>query len=127
MRISDWSSDGCSSDLLLTPNVPEAEALTGLAIADFDGMRHAAGMLLTFGAPAVLLKGGHLPGGEVRDLPATPDGVVELSAPHIGTTKTHGTVCALALAMAVAPAQGAPPVRSGGRTDKHTHNIQYIM
>src|SRR3546814_2015322 len=43
---------------LLTPNVPEAEALTGLAIADLDGMRHAAEMLLTLGAPAVLLKGG---------------------------------------------------------------------
>src|SRR3546814_15783578 len=99
MRISDWSSDGCSSDLLLTPNVPEAEALTGLAIADFDGMRHAAGMLLTLGAPAVLLKGGHLPGGEVRDLLATPDGVVELAAPRIHTTHTHGTGRTLGSAM----------------------------
>src|SRR3546814_16568332 len=98
MRISDWSSDGCSSDLLLTPNVPEAEALTGLAIADFDGMRHAAGMLLTLGAPAVLPKGGHLPGGEVRDLLATPAGVVE----QIGRASCGERVCPSVLISVVA-------------------------
>ncbi len=47
---------------LLMPNLPEAEALTGLAITTVDEMRHAADALLTLGVPAVLLKGGHLPG-----------------------------------------------------------------
>ena len=56
---------------LLTPNVPEAEALTGVAIADAAGMHAAAAKLLALGAHAVLLKGGHLPGDEVVDLLVT--------------------------------------------------------
>ncbi|HZS82319.1 MAG TPA: bifunctional hydroxymethylpyrimidine kinase/phosphomethylpyrimidine kinase [Stellaceae bacterium] len=96
---------------LLTPNVPEAEALTGLAIADLDGMRRAADRLLAAGARAVLVKGGHLPGDVVRDLYAAPGGAVEvIDGPRIATRHSHGTGCTLASAIATGLAQGLAPL-----------------
>ena len=93
---------------LLTPNVPEAEALTGLAIADEAAMWRAADLLLTLGVPAVLLKGGHLPGAEATDLLATDGGILRLSSPRRATRHTHGTGCTLASAVAAGLAQGMP-------------------
>lgn len=91
---------------VLTPNVPEAEALSGLSIENLDDMRRAADMLLTLGAGAVLLKGGHLPGETVHDLLVWPDGAETFSAPRIETRHTHGTGCTLASAVAAGLAQG---------------------
>ncbi len=91
---------------LLTPNVPEAEVLSGLAITDEAAMWHAAEALLTLGVPAVLLKGGHLPGEEVTDLLATESGVTILRARRIATRHTHGTGCTLASGVAAGLAQG---------------------
>ncbi len=91
---------------LLTPNLPEAEALAGLRIADADGMRHAAEALLTLGVPAVLLKGGHLPGDTVIDLLVTEEGCERFCSPRIQTRHTHGTGCTLASAIATGLAQG---------------------
>ncbi len=91
---------------LLTPNLPEAEALSGLRIDSVDDMHRAADALLALGVPAVLLKGGHLPGEEVVDLLATPDGRERFAAPRIDTRHTHGTGCTLASAVATGLAQG---------------------
>ena len=91
---------------LLTPNVPEAEAMTGMAIRDAATMRYAAEVLLTLGVPAVLLKGGHLPGETVIDLLATENGVETVEYPRIATRHTHGTGCTLASAIAAGLAQG---------------------
>jgi hydroxymethylpyrimidine/phosphomethylpyrimidine kinase len=91
---------------LLTPNLPEAETLLGTSIADEAGMHRAAEALLALGAPAVLLKGGHLPGGTVTDLLATPDGIERFSAPRIESRHTHGTGCTLASGIAAGLAQG---------------------
>ncbi|MBV8400042.1 MAG: bifunctional hydroxymethylpyrimidine kinase/phosphomethylpyrimidine kinase [Acetobacteraceae bacterium] len=91
---------------VVTPNIPEAETLTGMAIADVRALRQAAGALLSLGAPAVLLKGGHLPGDTVVDLLATEAGVAEFEAPRIETRHTHGTGCTLASAIAAGLAQG---------------------
>jgi hydroxymethylpyrimidine/phosphomethylpyrimidine kinase len=93
---------------ILTPNLPEAEALCGFPIADPAAMRHAAAMLLTLGVPAVLLKGGHLPGKELIDLLATEAGVEEFSATRIVTRHTHGTGCTTASAIAAGLARGMP-------------------
>ena len=93
---------------VLTPNLPEAEALAGMAIPDLPAMRHAAAALLTLGVPAVLLKGGHLPGEAVIDLLATEDGVEEFAALRIASRHTHGTGCTLASALAAGLAQGLP-------------------
>ena len=62
--------------------------------------------LLTLGAPAVLLKGGHLHGEQVVDLLATADGIEEFIAPRIETRHTHGTGCTLASGVAAGLAQG---------------------
>jgi hydroxymethylpyrimidine/phosphomethylpyrimidine kinase len=91
---------------LVTPNLPEAEVLCGFAIPDIDAMHRAATALLRLGVPAVLLKGGHLPGDEVVDLLATADGCEAFAAPRIVSRHTHGTGCTLASATATGLAQG---------------------
>jgi len=93
---------------LLTPNAPEAEALTGVAVVDLDSQRRAAEALLALGAKAVLLKGGHIPGKQVVDLLATADGETLLEGPRLDTPHTHGTGCTLASACATGLAQGLP-------------------
>ena len=91
---------------VITPNLPEAEVLAGMAIPDLGAMRVAATALLGLGVPAVLLKGGHLPGAEVVDILATPAGLEEFRAPRIESRHTHGTGCTLASALAAGLAQG---------------------
>jgi hydroxymethylpyrimidine/phosphomethylpyrimidine kinase len=91
---------------VLTPNVPEAEVLTGRAIASLDDMRRAADQLLGMGAGSVVLKGGHLAGDTVRDLVAEPGSSFVIEAPRITTRSTHGTGCTLASAIAAGLAQG---------------------
>ncbi len=85
---------------VLTPNLPEAEALLGTVIADVAAMRRAAEALLAFGPSAVLLKGGHLPGDMVHDVLAERSGLRVFSAPRIESRHTHGTGCTLASALA---------------------------
>ena len=91
---------------LVTPNIPEAEALLGRAIPDRAAMDAAARDLLALGSKAVLLKGGHMAGETVVDLLATADGVVAFSASRLAGTSTHGTGCTLASAIATGIAQG---------------------
>jgi hydroxymethylpyrimidine/phosphomethylpyrimidine kinase len=91
---------------LLTPNIPEAIALTGLPITSFDEMEHAATMLLTLGPKAVLLKGGHLGGSVVKDILVTEQDLEHFDSPRIETRHTHGTGCTLASAISVGIAQG---------------------
>ena len=91
---------------VLTPNLPEAELLTGMEIRDEDDMRRAADALLSLGPRAVLLKGGHLEGRDVVDLLASEDGIEAFRGPRIQTRHTHGTGCTLASAIACGLAQG---------------------
>ncbi|AFX98714.1 phosphomethylpyrimidine kinase [Candidatus Endolissoclinum faulkneri L2] len=91
---------------LLTPNLPEAEYLTGLAINNLDDMYHAAELLLSLGPSAVLLKGGHLLSETVIDLMVTKDNLHEFRSPRINSNNTHGTGCTLASAIATGLAQG---------------------
>ena len=91
---------------VITPNLPEAEALTGMTIRTEVDMRTAAAALLAIGAPAVLLKGGHLDSDMVVDLLVTHGGVEAFAAPRIVTRHTHGTGCTTASAIAAGLAQG---------------------
>ena len=93
---------------VLTPNLPEAEALLGRSIDGADDMPAAARALLALGAQAVLLKGGHLPGDRLLDLLATADGVEVFEGQRLATRNTHGTGCTLASAVATGIAQGLP-------------------
>ena len=91
---------------VITPNLPEAEALTGMPIRSVEDMRVAARLLLSLGVPAVLLKGGHLEGDMLTDLLATADGIEAFSGPRIQTRHTHGTGCTTASAVAAGLGQG---------------------
>ena len=92
---------------VLTPNAPEAEALTGMSVRDHQSASAAARALLAQGAGAVLLKGGHLDGETVTDLLLARDGTEEaFESPRIRTRNTHGTGCTMASAIAVGLAQG---------------------
>ena len=93
---------------LLTPNAPEAEALTGIAVADLDGQRRAGEALLAMGARAELMRGGRVPGETVIDLLLTADGETVLESERVETRHTHGTGCTLASACAVGIAKGLP-------------------
>ena len=93
---------------LLTPNAPEAEALTGVVVHDLDGQRRAGEALLRLGAQAVLMKGGHVPGPAVIDVLMTTDGETVLEAARVDTRHTHGTGCTLASACAAGLALGRP-------------------
>ena len=91
---------------LITPNIPEAEALTGFKIGDVDDMVHAAQMLITYGVPAVLLTGGHGKSDTVTDVLVSDAGTEQLVGPRLKTVHTHGTGCTLASAIATGLAQG---------------------
>lgn len=93
---------------LLTPNAPEAEALTGLVIEDLDGLRRAGHALLDLGAQAVLMKGGHMEGEVLTDLLITRQGETSFQGERVETRHTHGTGCTLASACATGLAQGLP-------------------
>ncbi len=93
---------------LLTPNAPEAQALTGFVVASRADQARAGRALLAAGASAVLVKGGHIPGEVVVDLLVTPAGERAFEGPRIATRHTHGTGCTLASACAVGLALGLP-------------------
>jgi hydroxymethylpyrimidine/phosphomethylpyrimidine kinase len=90
---------------IVTPNVPEAEALTGLTITTADDLERAAMKLVEMGARAALVKGGHLPGRAV-DVLWDGASVTRLGADRIETRHTHGTGCTLSSAIAARLALG---------------------
>jgi hydroxymethylpyrimidine/phosphomethylpyrimidine kinase len=92
---------------LVTPNVPEAEILTGMKISTLRDMERAADALLGLGPSAVLMKGGHLEGDTVVDILRTADGAEHrFEGPRIATRSTHGTGCTLASGIAAGVAEG---------------------
>jgi hydroxymethylpyrimidine kinase/phosphomethylpyrimidine kinase len=109
---------------VVTPNIPEAERITGLQIEDEEGMRRAASVMREMGARAVLVKGGHLKkrdeGSSVRDEPGQDTGraptaldlldaeghVTLYRGELIETTSTHGTGCTLSAAIAACLGRG---------------------
>jgi hydroxymethylpyrimidine/phosphomethylpyrimidine kinase len=97
---------------LLTPNAPEAEALTGLAVRTTDDLKRAGDALLAMGAQAVLMKGGHIDGPVVVDLLLTPYAETRYETGRIDTRHTHGTGCTLASACAAGLARGHSLERS---------------
>lgn len=91
---------------LVTPNLQEAAALTGIDAQGADGMREAGMALIARGAGAALVKGGHLEGAPI-DLLVTPDGHGRpFSGRRIDTPHTHGTGCFLSAAIAAYLARG---------------------
>lgn len=90
---------------IATPNIPEAEVLTGMEIGSLSDMKHAAEIMLTLGCQAVLLKGGHFPGETIYDILYDENGMEVFEDKRIDTVHTHGTGCTLASAIAASLAQ----------------------
>lgn len=109
---------------IVTPNIPEAERITGLQIEDEEGMRRAACVMREMGARAVLVKGGHLKnkteggrqkaeGGEKTESAPTALDLLDVEGrvtlyrgEWIETTSTHGTGCTLSAAIAACLGRG---------------------
>jgi len=92
---------------LVTPNVPEAERLSGIKIRSVGDMRRATTVISKFGPRAVLIKGGHLRGREVVDLFYEDGKFEEFKDPRITGEATHGTGCSFASAITAELAKGA--------------------
>jgi hydroxymethylpyrimidine/phosphomethylpyrimidine kinase len=93
---------------VITPNVPEAEVLSGMSIRTLQDMHEAARRILGMGPRVVLLKGGHLDGPNAIDVVCSAGETFEMSRPRIQTRHTHGTGCTLASAVAANLALGLP-------------------
>ncbi len=110
---------------IVTPNIPEAEVLTGMNIRTDADVRKAAQAIVAMGAGAVVVKGGH------REGPATDiffDGSQfhEFTADRIDTQNTHGTGCTFASAIAAGLAKGLPVVDAvGAAKDYVTEAIRH--
>ena len=84
---------------VVTPNIPEAEAITGLSIHSTDDMERAARQILDLGCKAVVVKGGHAQGQAV-DVLYDGQTIHRYSAERIPTRNTHGTGCTFSSAIA---------------------------
>ena len=91
---------------LVTPNLDEAEILVGKRVDDVESMRYAAHELVTRGARAALIKGGHLQGDTVRDVLLIDGELRVFESDRIKTDSTHGTGCTLSAAIAAGLAHG---------------------
>jgi len=93
---------------LVTPNLPEAEALTGSRVRNVADLERAGRALVSLGARAALVTGGHLTGPDVIDVLVRRDAVRRFAHPRVDTTSTHGTGCTLSAAITAGMALGRP-------------------
>lgn len=91
---------------VITPNIPELEALTGVPPSDRRGIEEAAQRLLRLGCRHVLVKGGHLEGPDATDYLFGEGADRTFSTPRIDTKNTHGTGCTFSAAIAAYLAKG---------------------
>lgn len=111
---------------VITPNIPEMEALTMMPLGSESEKLEAARYLISIGARAVLLKGGHESGAEKRDILYLPteNGILEehMSMPTIPTRNTHGTGCTLSSAIAAYIALGCGLSEAAHRAKEYVTN-----
>lgn len=109
--------------VIVTPNLHEAAVLLNTSVAkDLQEMQTQGQQLLTLGAKAVLMKGGHNDGDKATDLLITPAGVEAFSAPRLLTKNTHGTGCTLASAIAAGLAKQLTLAESVRQAKDYLHN-----
>ena len=90
---------------VVTPNIPEAEDLTGRSIESDDDVRRAAEAIIGMGAKSVVVKGGHRE-GPPTDVLYDGEEFLEFTTERIPSTNTHGTGCTFASAVAAGLAHG---------------------
>jgi hydroxymethylpyrimidine/phosphomethylpyrimidine kinase len=93
---------------VVTPNIPEAEALAELRITTDEDRRTAARRIAALGATAVVIKGGHFASPDISDLLYDGERFVEFRTERIAGASTHGTGCTFAAALAAHLALGTP-------------------
>ena len=118
--IAAMRSDLLPRAALVTPNVPEAEALLRIPIHSLADVRDAAAGLCGMGARAVLIKGGHLEGLPV-DVLFDGAEIFEFPAPRLETPHTHGTGCTYAAAIVAGLACGLSLLEAIGRAKRYVH------
>jgi len=91
---------------VVTPNIPEAEVLSGLMIRTHADRVAAGRAIMVLGAHAVVIKGGHSDEDPIVDLLVDGNGVQEFRAERIATASTHGTGCTFSAAIAAALGRG---------------------
>lgn len=91
---------------VITPNLPEAEVLTGMSLTTMEQRKEAAKRLLDLGVHAVVIKGGHTDDEEAVDLFYDGREFRTLSAPRFHTRHTHGTGCTFSAAITAGLAKG---------------------
>lgn len=106
---------------LITPNVPEAEALLDGRIESVEQQIDAAQALLAMGPVGALVKGGHVEGQTITDVLATAGGTERFQSERIATRHTHGTGCTLASAIAAGLAQGMGLLAAIQRARAYVH------
>lgn len=99
--------------LVVTPNIPEADILSGMTINSPDAARDAARAIAELGPRYIIIKGGHL-AGDATDLVYDGDAFTEFSAERIETPNTHGTGCTYSAAIAALLARGLRPLEAIG-------------
>jgi hydroxymethylpyrimidine/phosphomethylpyrimidine kinase len=105
---------------LITPNLPEAAALTGVEVHSVDKMREAAERLADLGAQNVLVKGGHL-AEDATDVLLCEGQWHYFPAPHLATQHTHGTGCTYSAAIVAGLALGRDLVSAVGEAKRFIH------
>jgi hydroxymethylpyrimidine/phosphomethylpyrimidine kinase len=106
---------------LVTPNLHEAELLTGGAVRDPAGMERAGQILVALGAGAALIKGGHLEGGTLTDVLVTSSATYRFEHERLDTQATHGTGCTLSAAITAGLARGDDLMRSVSTAVDYVH------
>lgn len=92
--------------LVVTPNIPEAEALAGMTVATRADMEEAARRIIRLGPAAVVIKGGHMEGDELTDLLYDGAAFHAFASRRVPTPHTHGTGCAFSAAITAGLAKG---------------------
>lgn len=106
---------------IITPNLREAEALSGWHISNASSLEGAARQLLQYGSAAVLAKGGHLPGATVSDWLVWQGGAEVFTVPRLASRNLHGAGCTLASAIATGLAQQLPLLTAVQRALSYVH------
>lgn len=104
---------------VVTPNIPEAEALSGIRITSPETAREAAGRIRDMGPRAVIITGGHASGTTVIDLVLDDDTFHEFASERVQSRTTHGTGCTYASAIAAGLALERPLVEAASAAQRY--------
>ena len=107
---------------LITPNIPEAEILTGTKIKTKKDMIFAASILIELGAKNVFIKGGHLDSKMIEDIFVNKNEIMIIKNKRITTSNTHGTGCTLSSAISTFFSCGKTLKKSCDLATKYVNN-----